>query len=572
MKEFLRTVLAVLVAMFILIFIIFMVGYSKSFHKAEVQSGSYLVLDVSGEIVDYAVPGVASQVFGGGAASQSTLLENLEKAVADDRIKGVILKIDNSTLGFAKLGELRDAVGRVKEKGKKVYAYSEFLSNRPYYLAAACDSIFMPPSGYVELKGWANGAMFVKGTLDKLGIEPNIHKIAAYKSAAEMVTREDMSEASKEETTWLMNGIYADYITAIASDRSMSPGQFESAYEKALFLPEEAAAAGFVDGVLYWDQLETRLKEPDDKKLKTVSGSEYSKVKRADVGLKGKKIAIVHAQGLIHSGTSGVDPILGMTMGAKSVIKDLREVLEDKDIVAVVFRVDSPGGSGLASDDIGRWVAVLDGNKPVVVSMADVAASGGYMVSDRIRPIVAGPNTITGSIGSITGKFNMHGLYDKIGVTYDFVAKGNNALINSDYQNWTDEQAKIVADNHLKGFELWEKSIAEHRGMTLEQVNAVAGGRVWTGRQALDRNLVDKLGGLYTALAAVKEKAQIPAGENVTIVNYPLKKSLFEALTSGELVTTLKNSLVFKARSYLLQWVFEAQSGWYVMPYIYTQQ
>ncbi len=568
MKEFLRTVLAVLVAIFILVFIVGLVGYAKSSQKPEVKDGSYLVLSLEGEIVDYPIGGVSAQIFGGGPGSQAALLENLEKAAVDDRIEGVILKIDNSTLGFAKLEELRDAVRKVQDKGKKVYAYSEYLGNRPYYIASACDSIFMPPSGYVELKGWASGTVFVKGTLDKLGIKPNIHRIAKYKSAAELVTREDMSPESREQTTWLMNDLYAEYITSVASDRSMTPSQFQRAFETALFLPEDAVAAGFVDDTLFWDQLESRLKGPDDKKLKTVSGSAYSKVKRADLGLKGKKIAIVHAQGLIHSGTSGVDPMLGMTMGAKSVVKDLRAVMEDEDIVGVVFRVDSPGGSGLASDVIGRWAKVVETKKPIVVSMSDVAASGGYMISDRIRPIIACPNTITGSIGSITGKFNMRGLYDKLGMTYDFVVKGPNALIDSDYRDWTDEEAKIVADNHLEGFQDWERSIAEHRGLTFEQVDSVAGGRVWTGRQALDRDLVDKLGGLDAAIAAVKEKAEIPESENVTIIHYPIKKGLLESLMSGELVTVVKNVVSYRVRSYLLQWALEGQSGWYVMPYV----
>jgi protease-4 len=258
---------------------------------------------------------------------------------------------------------------------------------------------------------------------------------------------------------------------------------------------------------------------------------------------------------------------MGMTMGAKSVIQDLRSVMDDEEIVGVVFRVDSPGGSGLASDAIGRWAKVVESKKPIVVSMGDVAASGGYMVSHRIRPIVADPNTITGSIGSITGKFNMHGLYDKLGLTYDFVTKGPYPLINSDYYDWTPEEAEMVAENHLRGFNQWIEDIAKHRDMTFDEVNAVAGGRVWTGRQALERNLVDKLGGLDVALDIVKEKAGIGADENITLVHYPIKKSFVEALMSGELTTAAKASVAFQVRSYLMKWNSEAECGWYVMPY-----
>lgn len=568
MKEFLRTILAVIVAMLILVLFSGLLLYAKSVEKPDVKKGSYLVLGLEGEIVDYPLGGVTSQIFGGGPGSHAELLENLEKAVVDDRIKGVILKVGPSTLGGAKLQELRQAVRKVQESGKKVYAFSEFLSTQDYYIASACDSIFMTPSGYLTMTGATSGRLFVKNMLDKLDIKPNIHRIEDYKSAAEMVTRSEMSDESEEQARWLMDDLYAEFITAVASDRSMTPSDVEAVWEKALYLPDEGIEAGLVDGTLFWDQLEDRLKDPDDEKLKTVYGGAYSKVDRADVGLKGKKIAIVHAQGLIHGGKSGVDPLLGMTMGAKSVVKDLRTVLEDEDVVGVVFRVDSPGGEGLASDVIGRWAKVVDGEKPVVVSMADVAASGGYMVSHRIRPIVALPNTITGSIGSITGKFNMHGLYDKLGITLDFVSKGPHALIWSDYYDWTDEEAEMVAESHWKGFNDWVEDIAKHRDMTFEEVDSVARGRVWTGRQALERNLVDELGGLDLAISIVKERAEIPADEEVTIVHYPVKKGLVESLMSGELAAAVKADLTYQLRSYLLRWSLESPSRWHVLPFV----
>jgi len=238
------------------------------------------------------------------------------------------------------------------------------------------------------MSGVAMGRPHVKNTLEKLGIKPNLHKIEDYKSAAEMVLRENMSDEAREQTTWLMNDIGAEYMTAIASDRSMAVSDIEAARDKALYQPDEAMAAGFVDELLFWDELESKLKGEDDEKLKTVSGGTYADVERKELGLEGQLIAIVHAQGLIHSGKSGTDPMMGMTMGAKSVVKDLRAVLDDEDVAGVIFRVDSGGGSALASDEIGRWLKMVEAKKPVVVCMADVAASGGYMVSHRIRPIV----------------------------------------------------------------------------------------------------------------------------------------------------------------------------------------
>lgn len=568
MKEFLRTVFAVIVAIGILILVVAMFGYAKSIEKPKVKDGSYLVLSAAGEIVDYPVGGIAEQIFGGGPGSHMELMENLEKAAVDDRIKGVILKVDGSTLGYAKIQELRDRIQDVQDSGKEVYCWSPYLSNKMYYLASACDEIYMPPSGYFVLSGQAMGRPHVKNALDKLGIKPNIHKIEDYKSAAELVLREDLSDEAREQTTWLMNDIGAEYMTAIASDRSMSVSDLEATRKKVLFQPDEAMEAGLIDGLLFWDELESKLKEPDDKKLKIVSGGGYADVDRSDLGLKGKKIAIVHAQGMIHSGKSGVDPLMGMMMGARSVIKDLRAVMEDEDIAGLIFRVDSGGGSALASDAIGRWVEQVETEKPVVVCMADVAASGGYMVSHRIRPIVVSGNTITGSIGSITGKFNMKGFYDKLGITYDFVTKGPHALMESDYFDWTEEEAEMVADNHWRGFNNWVEDIAKHRDMTFDEVDSVARGRVWTGRQALERNLIDKLGGMDAAIEVIKEKVGVAGEEEVTFVHYPVKKSFIEALMAGEIATAVKESLVLQVRSYLLKWSMESSQGWYVMPYV----
>jgi len=565
MKAFLRTVLAVWTALFILILLVVMIGFAMGAGDAEIQNHSWLVLDLEGEIVDYPLGGFESHFFGE-MPSHTRLIENLEKAAADNRIDGVILRVGPSTLGPAKCEELRGAVEKVQEAGKKVHAYCDMLFNRQYYMASVCDSIFMLPSGYFEMTGWASVRPFYKGTLDKLGIEPNVHRIEDYKSAAELVTRTEMSPESREMATWLMDDLYEDFVSTVTSDRRMSRADFEAVMERALLTPEEAVDAGLVDRTLYWDELEEGLKRPDDDNLRTVYGGTYGKVERSEVGIEGKKIAVVHAQGMIHGGRSGMDPMLGMMMGAESVISDLRAAMDDDEIKGVIFRVDSPGGMGYASDKIGRWVKMVETKKPVVVSMADVAASGGYMVSHRMRPIVVSGNTITGSIGSITGKFNMRGLYDKLGISYDFVTKGPFALIHSEYGNWTPEEAEMVADNHWKGYNDWVEDIAEHRGLTFDQVDSVARGRVWTGRQALERNLVDKLGGLDAAIAELKRKAEIPADEDVTIVHYPKKKSLIEAIMEGNLATLVKSSLAMRVRSYLQEWAWSAQAGWCVMP------
>jgi protease-4 len=566
MKAFLRTVLGVLVAILILVVVFSIAVYAKTSAKPDVKDHSWLVLNLEGEIAEYPIGGFQAQLFGG-PGSHTRLLENLEKAAVDDRIDGVIFRVGPSNLGYAKLEELRGAVEKVQGAGKKVYAYSDYLSNKHLYITSACDEVFMPPSGYLQFTGASMGAPFVRGTLDKLGINPNIHQIEDYKSAAELVTRTGMSPEAREMYNWLMDDLFGEITNTVAKDRGMSRRDMEDVLEKALFMPEEAVEAGLIDDVIYWDELEEKLKQPDDEKLKTVSGGEYAGVERADVGIKGdKKIAIVHAQGLIHGGESGVDPIFGMTMGAKSVIKDLRAAMDDEDVVGVLFRVDSGGGEAVASDAIGRWVKAIEEKKPVVVSMVDVAGSGGYMVAHRINPIVACPNTITGSIGSITGKFNMREFYNKIGITYDFVTRGPHALIYSDYRDFTPEEMEIVAEGHWESYNRWVEDIAEHRGLTFEEVDSVGRGRVWTGRQAIERKLIDKLGGLDTAIDILKEKAEIPETEDVVIVHYPEEKDLIEAILSGELASMVKSGLAMRLRSYLLNWGMSIQTGWYVMP------
>jgi protease-4 len=272
-----------------------------------------------------------------------------------------------------------------------------------------------------------------------------------------------------------------------------------------------------------------------EKDLRTVSSSRYALVEPSKLGLKGKKkIAVVHAQGMIGGRKTRTDPMLGIMMGHESVIAELRRAQKDKDVAAIVFRVDSRGGESLASDLIGHEVEEVSKEKPIVVSMVDVAASGGYYIAYEASKLVADPMTITGSIGSISAKFNMKGLYDKLGITYDFVEKGPNALFYSDYRDFTPEERALFEKNHWAGFDMWLRDVAEHRKMTYEQVSALAMGRVWTGRQAKANGLIDELGGLDKAIEVAKGLANIKDTEKVTVVHYPKKKGLLNLLFSGE--------------------------------------
>jgi protease-4 len=532
MKTFVRSFLGMLVAMVVVVAVVAGVFAVRSRFKDKIKKHSYLVVDVYGEIMEYDPPGGPFGLMGDSPETVQRILTNLEKAAVDDRIEGIILKMSGSAgIGYASLGEIRDAIDVVRSAGKKVYGFADDVNRRMYYLAAACDSIYVPPGAYFDFRGVAAMSMHIKRTLEKLDIEPNVHQIKDYKSAAEMVTRENMSPAARENIDWILDDFWGHFMATMQEDRGLSEGQVTALMEHALFTPHEALDAGLVDRLLYYDELEDMLKREKDEKLRTVSQSRYARVKPSKVGLKGKKqIAVVHAQGMIAGRKSKVDPLLGVVMGHESVVKELRKARENDDIAAIVFRVNSGGGDALTSDLIARGVEQAAEDKPVVVSMVDVAGSGGYYIAYRASRIVADPVTITGSIGSISGKFNMKGFYDKLGVTYDFVTRGPMALLFSDYRNFTDEERQRFEDNHWDGFNLWLADVAKHRGMTFGEAEMLAHGRVYTGTQAKANGLIDEIGGLARAIELAKELAEIPADKGVTVVHYPKKKNPIGAI------------------------------------------
>lgn len=552
--SFIKTLFAVLVANIVLCALIFaalmIAGVAmKVAQKPKVEKGSYLVVDIYGEVQEYDPPeSIMSDIIGDHPETLHRILGNLEKASVDDRVKGVILKVSsNNTLGYAMIEEIRGAIARVEEAGKPVYAFSDRMDRKALFLASACDSIFMPEAGELELVGAGLVQGFVKGTLDKLGIRPNIHRIKDYKSAAEPVLRTDMSPETRAMLGWLIDDVWDVHLSAIAEDRGIAREKIVDDMNYALFTAEEAKKAGYVDGISYWSDLEDRLKGDDDE-LRTVSQSRYAKVTRASVGLKGDdKIAVIHAHGMIGGRKSRVDSGLGVIMGHETVVAQLRAAAEDDKVKAVIFRVDSNGGEALTSDIIGHEVERVAAQKPVIVSMVDVAASGGYSISYRGTRIVADATTITGSIGSISGKFNTSGMWNKIGVTFDWVTKGPNGLLFASETDFTDAQRHRFEEDHYAGFNRWVRDIARKRGMTFDEVMSLAEGRVWTGRQAKENGLIDEIGGLDRAIEMAKEEADIPADAGVTIVDYPKKKGLLTLLTQGDEPEEVVGTLLFRA-------------------------
>ena len=550
--NFIKTVLAVLVAQ-ILIGTTLLLGFGfftallSTKQPAHVESGSWLVVDVYGDIEPYDLPeSIVGSILGEDGETVTRILGNLEKAAVDPRIAGVVMKISSSnSLGHASLGEVRDAIHKVEESGKPVIAYSDALDRDALYLASACDSIFMPAVADVGLTGYGAVYEFYKGTLDKLAIHPNLHKIKAYKTFEEQFTRDSMSPEAKEMATWMINEMWSVELGAIARDRGISVDSLAACMEKALFTAGEAKAAGLIDDVRYWDEIEAQY--GDDGELTTITPEEYAEVTRAEAGLKGKRrIAVVHAFGSIGGRTSHVDPTIGVLMGHETVIEDLRTAAENTRVDAIIFRVDSPGGESLASELIAREVGKIAAEKPIIVSMGDVAASGGYAISYRATKIVADSLTITGSIGSIYGKMNIAGMWNKIGITFDSVTRGSNALMWSGITDFDEEQWKRVETHHNASFDRWLTDIAEARKIPVDELRPLTEGRVWTGRQAKERGLIDDVGGYQRAIAVAKEAAGIPADEEVAFVHYPKRKGLYYMLTSGDAPLTLVRLAVYR--------------------------
>ena len=549
MKSFLKSFFGCLLAILLLLAILIGVGAMKANQKPKIEDHAYLIIDIYGDLLEFDPPGgVMGQVMGGRAETLQRILDNLQKAAVDERIAGVIMKLSSANnAGFAKIEEMRAGLRAVQAAGKPVLGYSDNLSSKTFLLAAACDTLYAPPSAYIDFVGFRATSQHLKKMLEKLGIRPNLHKIKDYKAAAEALIREDMSDAARENRRWMLKEYWELYTQALLEDRGLTEEQVVALMQYATFTAEEARAQGLIDEVLYWDELEDRLKRADDDELRTVCQCDYDQVEFEKLGLKGKKkVAVIHAQGTIGGRQSSTSPFTGIMMGHESVVADLKAAREDDDVVAVILRIDSGGGEALGSDLMGHAVDVTTHVKPVVASMVDLAASGGYHIAYRATKIVANPMTLTGSIGSISAKFNMHGFYDKLGITMDFETQGPMAMMWSDYRDFTDEERERFEDNHWKGFNDWLRDVADRRGMSFEEAEGLAHGRVWSGRQAKENGLIDELGGLARAIEIAKDLAEVPADEMVSVVHYPEQKGFFEELMSGDAFQATARWIVYR--------------------------
>ena len=512
----------------------------SAFHKGEptIRDNSLLVLRVSGTLPDYSPDDPFKRFFGGPDQSLTGLVMQFKKAKVDKRIKAVLLDIDMSGAGWGKAEEIRDAIKDYRTSGKPVYAFIELGLNKEYYIATACDKIYVPPPGELFINGLAADVMFFRGSLDKLGVYPDIYQIGKYKSAGDMFTQKQMTDAHREYINSMLDDLFNRFVQTIAQDRHKTPDEVKTLIDNAPYNGNQAKAAGLIDEVAYHDDVEKQIKAKlgyKDSDAFVPVRAEYRDVAPESLGLnEGEKIAVIYATGEIGSGRSANSPSGEQSIGSDTLSRAVTDAAADKSIKAIVIRVDSPGGSGLASDIIWHAVEAANQKKPVVISMSDVAASGGYYISVSAAKIVAQPSTITGSIGVVAGKPVMRGLYDWLGISNEYVLRGKNAGMFRETEKFSDdERAKFEEWIKTTYYQDFVPKVAKGRKRDPQYIDSVGQGRVWTGGQAKERGLVDEFGGLDRAVEVAKELAKIPADKGVERVILPYPQTFLQQLLSG---------------------------------------
>ena len=503
--------------------------------RPSIQDNSVLALKISGSMPDYVPDDPFRRLFGGQPQSLGSLMAQFRKAKVDKRITAVLLDIDMSEAGWAKSEEIRSAIEDFRTSGKPVYAYMETGLNKDYYIATACDKIFVPPPGELFTIGLAADVMFFRGSLDKLGVYPDMYQIGKYKSAGDTFTQKQMTEAHREYINSMLDDLYGRYLDGISKARKKSVDEVKALIDEAPYSAARAKEIGLIDGALYRDDVEKELKKrlgyKDTDDLHVARGGDYKQITQESLGLnKGEKIAIVYAAGDITSGRSTFSGNGQETIGSDSLVKTINDVRDDRSIKAIVLRIDSPGGSGLASDIIWRAIEAAKAKKPIVVSMSDVAASGGYYIACNANKIVAEPSTITGSIGVVGGKPVLKGFYDWIGVSNEYVMRGKNAGMFRESEKFSDTERAKFQEFLKNTYDDFTSKVAKGRGKEQTYIDSIGQGRVWTGFQGKERGLVDEYGGLDKAIALAKQLANIPADKGIERVILPQPPTFLQQL------------------------------------------
>jgi protease-4 len=502
-----------------------------------VAAGSTLVIELAGGYTESAQPSVFARLAGDGSRPFLSLLSMFTRAEQDARIETVVLRIQPLQIGWGKADEIRAAIGRLRDAGRRTIAHLEiqgFAANRELFIASAADEVHVAPGSALPLVGLAAEYVFLGGFWEQFGVDFDVAKAGRYKSAVETYAERGMSASAREMADSLLDDTYGRFVEALAIGRGLTPVQVRDAIDQGVVRTQQLEELGLIDGEVHLDVLLDRLGRP------VVRHAEYARVDPANLGFDAQaRIALVFGAGPVVQGRDEASPLSGQTVFAsESVSESILAAAEDPEIDAILLRIDSPGGSALASELI--WRAIVrarDMGKPVVVSMADVAASGGYYVASAADVIVADPGTLTGSIGVFALRPVLAGLFEKLEIGVEGLTRGRHADFLLSTAPMTEASRARLETSVRDTYQLFLTRVAEGRSLGVEAVDAVAQGRVWTGAQALEVGLVDELGGLWEAARRTKQAIGLPLDADVLLVPYPppasFSKQLFDALSQA---------------------------------------
>ena len=588
MKQFFKFFAASLLALVVAGILFFIISFGmigaavSSIGKEEpvsIKDNSTLLLDLSQPISDLGQENALAIINGQPSVSFGLydILKSFREAKNDNRIKGIYIKTGGGSIGWATMQQLRAGLQDFKKSGKFVYAYGDFISQRDYYITSVADSVFINPMGHIELKGLASQITFYKGTMDMLGVEPEIFYCGQFKSATEPFRMQKMSDPNRKQLAALQRGFWDELLTAV-SEHTQADTATIYGWVKAGVIQNAGDAIRYklADGLFYKDEIEDLLKRQsglkESDKLRLTAMDEYIRTLPEKPGVD--QLAVLVAEGEI---VDGYGDKSGTQVASDAIIKDIRKVRDNDKIKAVVLRINSPGGSALASENILRELLLLKKKKPLVVSMGDLAASGGYYIACKADSIFAMPNTITGSIGVFGMMFNTQKLFNnKLGITFDTEKNAPYADFPDMNRPMNDMEKRFMQSSVDSIYVTFKQHVAEGRKLDITYVDSIGQGRVWTGKAALDNKLVDAFGNLDRALQSAAAIAKV---SNYKVVTYPVVKDKFQQImellnnkgdkeTLAQSITESRISQDFKWYNTLKTLLNNKNRTWMMMPFI----
>ncbi len=531
------TAIYIAIGIFIFFIIFVYITLSDISSTPKIKNNTFIEIKLSGTFKDYSLK--ESFIKKRISPTLWNIYRCLNKAKNDERIKGLLIKISPTFYAkFSQIEEFSSMIKDFRKTGKKVYFHISYAGKGVYSLASSGDKIFLDPVGEIFLNGFSFEVMFYKNFFKKIGIKADFLHIGEYKTASNIYTEEKFTNAHKEMLENLLTVIYNDYKKELLEKRNFKPADLDKIFKKAVFTADSALSYKLIDDIKDYEELKETLKK---EKYRFIRFNNY--LRKETTYISSPNIAIIFAQGTISIGRSGNDPLWGTVLGADSIKSEISSILKKSSIKAVIVRVNSPGGSVLASDLIQRSLSKIKKRKiPLIISMGSVAASGGYWISAKADRILANKFTYTGSIGVLGGKFVTKGLFGKLGFTIDTVEKGEYPRMFSSFKEFSPEEKKIAYNELLYIYKKFVKLVSEGRKIPENEVDRIGRGRVWMGSTAKKLRLVDEIGGINKAISIAKKMAKI---KTVRIVVYPKKKTFFEKLEElgflSKVISLIKN-------------------------------